>query len=46
MASSASRSPYTDLMSVYVEAEAAGKEGGDCDEYFAQCPHSLFNKVR
>ncbi|CRK95453.1 CLUMA_CG008922, isoform A [Clunio marinus] len=38
----ASLSPYSKLLSEYVEAEKMGKEVSECLPYYKQCPKSIF----
>ncbi|XP_076283923.1 uncharacterized protein LOC143210694 isoform X2 [Lasioglossum baleicum] len=38
----ASKSPFADLLTDYVEAENRGKFHGECWPYFKDCPKSLF----
>lgn len=39
---SASKSPFSNLLKEYVEAENRGKFHGECWPYFKDCPKSLF----
>ncbi|XP_075217488.1 uncharacterized protein LOC142322367 [Lycorma delicatula] len=38
----ASKSPYSELLEEYIEAEKAGRDDGDCWRYYKNCPKSLF----
>ncbi|XP_076392158.1 uncharacterized protein LOC100883660 [Megachile rotundata] len=39
----ASKSPFADLLTEYIEAENRGKFHGECWPYFKDCPKSLFH---
>ncbi|XP_049963575.1 uncharacterized protein LOC126484205 [Schistocerca serialis cubense] len=38
----ASRSPFSSVLTEYVDAERAGEEDGECWRYYKDCPKSLF----
>ncbi|XP_004933395.1 uncharacterized protein LOC101743244 [Bombyx mori] len=37
-----SKSPYSDLLPEYLEAQKAGESGGECWPYYRLCPKSIF----